>query len=159
REDSSAYNLRYPYIDILIDEKGLWCGRADMGFIYYDRSTKKTRNFSLLSSTNPNRNSVNAIRADHNDTNLLWLGTQDGIYSFNKKTYQLSRNFRCSNPRDSMEGDINLLSIDMGHTDTIWFGSREGRGIGCYDMKTGEYTIYPLYPKESEKNSIVINSM
>lgn len=160
KEDSSQYSLSDPFIDILIDtDNKIWCGRMDMGFIYYNSITKKIQNYSLLSLSNKNSNSVNAIRKDPDNKNILWLGTQDGIYSFNKKTNQLNRNFKCSNLMDSMAGDINLSCMDIKRHDTIWFTSREGRGLGCYDVKTGRYTIFPFYSKKAEENPLEIFSM
>ncbi|MEP7373700.1 MAG: histidine kinase [Chitinophagaceae bacterium] len=149
REDSSKYNFAFPFTDILTRKDEIWCARENMGFIQYNLKNRTTRAYSLLSVTNKKYNSVNAIREDINDENILWLATNNGIYSFNKKNYQLKRNFRCGNIKDTMPGDIDIARLDVKSEDTIWFTSVE-RGIGCYDIKTGKYTIYP-FPRKKDK--------
>jgi two-component sensor histidine kinase len=151
KEDSSGYNLAFPFLDMYIDKDSIfWAGRTNMGFIKYNQLSKRTFSYSLLSASNPLGNTVFAIRGDAGNEELLWLATNNGIYSFNKRTNQLKRNFKCSSPGDSTEADIDLRDMDVKNTDTIWFVSHL-RGVGCYEIKTGRYTIFPFHRKNMKE--------
>ncbi|HRI21690.1 MAG TPA: histidine kinase, partial [Panacibacter sp.] len=82
----------------------------------------------------------------------LWIGTENGIYSFNKQTHELKRNFHCSNKADSSFLDIKITKLDVLNKDSIWFVAA-GRGMGCYHIKTGSYTIYAFRATDNEKNT------
>src|SRR5439155_9277205 len=67
------------------------------------------------------------------------------IYSFNKKAQKLKRNFKCQFAKDSTDSDIDILAMDVTK-DTIWF-TVSGKGVGCYQIKKGIYTLYPCTNK------------
>ncbi len=155
REDSSGYNLAYPFLDIYIEnDSSIWGGRTNMGFIHFNPVSKKLSSFSLISESNPRRNTVNGIYSDFANPDLLWLSTDFGIFSFNKKTKQLQRNFRSGNPNDSTTFDPDIRGLHVKNKDTIWFVSHL-RGIGCYEIKTGKYTIFPSRLKNSKEEEIL----
>ncbi|MFT3746971.1 MAG: histidine kinase [Agriterribacter sp.] len=146
KEDSSEFDKIRPYTEILIDnDKYIWGGRHNMGFIEFDLISKITNAYNL--PTLSGRNNVTSIQKDINNDSILWLGTNDGIYSFNKKTHDFKRNFSCNNPADSTASDVDILKIHVKSKDTIWFTS-SGNGVGFYNIQTGRYTIYSLKKKE-----------
>ena len=155
KEDSSRYNLAYPFLDIYIEnDSSVWAGRTNMGFIHYNLRNDKISSYSLLSDVNSSRNTVYGISRDVENPDLLWLATDYGIFSFNKKTTQLQRNFNCSNISDSSSFDPDIRGLDVRGGDTIWFVSHL-RGIGCYEIKTGKYTIFPSRIKNSKEEEIL----
>ena len=157
REDSSGYSLAYPFQDISIDNDSIiWAGRTNMGFIRYNVKSGEARSYSLLSSSNTRLNTVYAIRKDPGNDWILWLATNNGIYSFNKKNNQLKRNFVCSQMGDSTEADTDLRGLDAGNKDTLWFTSLQ-RGIGCYEISTGRYTIFPYSMHGEEEKLFAMN--
>jgi ligand-binding sensor domain-containing protein len=143
----------FPYSDVLIDDENesLWIACYYIGFQHYNLKTARTDNYYLHDEYS-GKNSVYTIRKSVSDKNLLWLGTEDGIYSFNKNTKQLKRNFRCANPADSSVGDLHVTNIGVYNRDSIWF-SIPGKGIGCYDTKTGYYKIFPLSKSQLENTN------
>ncbi len=141
----------FAYTDLLIDDDGsVWLAAYYIGLVHYNMLTTRTNSyyFNLKYS---GRNTVYTIKKDVINKQLLWLGTEDGIYSFNKKTKELKRNFRCTNPADSSAADLPVTNIDICNSDSIWF-SVSGKGIGCYNIKTGSYTIYPIHKKKEKKS-------
>jgi ligand-binding sensor domain-containing protein/two-component sensor histidine kinase len=150
-EDSSGYLFPYPYWCICTaNNNTILAGRSNMGFIQYDLVTKKAINYSLLSALNPKHNNVYTIRRDIRNSDLFWMATDDGIYSFNQKTNKLQKKFLCSNIKDSTDVDVDLRDLDVTDSDTIWFIDHI-RGFGCYDIKTGYYTIFPYKVKKTGK--------
>ncbi len=143
-EDSSNFDKIYPYTEIFLDNNEfMWAGRTNMGFIGYNLRTKNTNAYHLPFVKNGYLNTVNTIQKDLKNDSILWLGTNNGIYSFNKKTQELKRNFHCSKLSDSSKFDIEVLKIQMKGENTIWFTAAK-KGIGCYNIKKGIYTMYPL---------------
>ena len=133
----------YVYSDLLADnDSSIWLGAFHIGLIEYNILTKRTESYHLHTDPVAGKNTVYTIKKDLLNDQLLWLGTEDGIYSFNKKTKKLKRNFRCSNAFDSSAADLHTTQMSINSRDTIWF-CIPGKGIGCYDMKSGFYTIYP----------------
>jgi ligand-binding sensor domain-containing protein/anti-sigma regulatory factor (Ser/Thr protein kinase) len=156
-EDSSEFYSPQPYTEMLIDNNFLWIGRRKMGFICYNLLTKQTDAYHIDSTRNPYGsqyiNTVESIQKDLKRDEILWLGTSNGIYSFNKITRELKRNFHCSNPSDSSFLDALIGTINVSSTDTIWFAS-SFKGAGCYEIKSGKYTIYPYQQKSGYNISI-----
>jgi ligand-binding sensor domain-containing protein len=141
-EDSSQFDKIRPYTELLIDDdKYLWAGRHNMGFVKFDLLNKTTSSFNLHSY--PQRNNVSSIQKDLTNDSILWLGTNDGIYSFNKVTGVLKRNFYCSSFVDSSESDLDIFKIHVKDQNTIWFTSAQN-GVGSYNIITGQYAIYSL---------------
>jgi hypothetical protein len=156
-EDSSGFFMPRPYTEIFFDNAGIvWCGRINMGLLEYDASGNKTKVFSLKSSPGDVRNTVNSIRPDSIHPELLWLGTDNGIYSFNKLTGQMQRNFHSTDPSDSSVLDLVIFRIEGPVADTIWF-TAAGRGVGCYAIRTGQYTMFPYRINSSAKDFIPLD--
>ena len=132
------YAYGWPYID---DDKTVWLGIFNIGFVNYNPATQQTRYFRLYDSLPFLINNVYSIKANLADKNKLWLATNKGIYSFDKKSNSLTRNFKAENPADSTVHDENVINIIVENKDTVWFSARE-RGIGCYDVRTGRYRIF-----------------
>lgn len=142
-EDFRLMATPLAYADLLIDDDGsLWIGGYYIGLAHYNPVTKGTDSY-FFHHQYSGKNTVYTIKKDINNKELLWLGTQDGIYSFNKKTKQFRRNYTCRHPADSSAADLLVTNIDVYSRDTLWF-TVSGKGIGCYDIKTGYYNIYPV---------------
>ena len=141
----------FAYSDLLIDDdSSVWIAAYYIGLVHYNMLTSRTSSY-YLNRKYSGKNTIYAIKKDIINKQLLWLGTEDGIYSFNKKTKELKRNFKCKTPTDSSAADLQVTNVDVYNSDSIWF-SVSGKGMGCYNIKTGYYTIYPIY-KKKEKNS------
>jgi hypothetical protein len=131
-----------PYSDLYIEnDTSIWLARYNGRFLHYEASSKKTAYYNITNDENSFRNIVTCIRCDGRSKELLWLATKNGIYSFHTKSGLLERNFKCSNVKDSSEEDIDILNLDVSG-DTIWFTAGR-KGVGCYDIQTGRYTIFP----------------
>lgn len=132
------------YTQILADSDGtVWAGRVN-GFIHYNLSTHTHKFYSVYSNSGKHRIAVNSIISDPRNSEVLWLGTDDGIFKFDKRTHELKRNFNSACLKDSSSADSRVLKIFATNDNSIWF-TASGRGIGCYDMNTGKYVIYPFY--------------
>jgi hypothetical protein len=136
------YQLSQPFID---GDASIWVGMYGVGFIHYSRKTKETTYYTSENYAAFKANTVYVIQRSVTDKNILWLATDNGIYSFNKTTQQLTRNFESSNQNDSSGYDPVIVNMDAGK-DTIWF-TIPWRGVGCYDIKSGFYTIFPYRSK------------
>ncbi|HRI21152.1 MAG TPA: histidine kinase, partial [Panacibacter sp.] len=99
---------------------------------------------------------VTSIRPDKSNKEVLWLSTANGIYSFNIKNSLLKRNFKCRNVKDSSENDLNIANIDV-RNDTIWFTGK--KGVGCYDISSGFYTIFPCKYSSFKKGYLNIKNL
>ena len=77
---------------------------------------------------------------------MIYYGSlrTDGIYSFNKSNQEYQRKFNCSSHKDSSGSDAIISKIHVT-ADTIWFVGNN-KGVGCYNIKNGQYTIFP-FPK------------
>ncbi len=146
-EDKSKISFPYafsqPFID---DDVSIWMGMYNVGFIHYSRKTKQTTYYTSANNLSFRASSVYAIEGDMRNKNVLWLATNDGIYSFNKIDKTTNRLFRCSNPKDSTGFDKEIIGIDEA-IDTIWFITPNS-GMGCYDKRTGIYTMFPYRDKK-----------
>ncbi|MEP7319399.1 MAG: histidine kinase [Panacibacter sp.] len=140
------YPLTPPFID---DDASIWAGMYGVGFIHYSRKTKETIYYTSKDNAFFKATTVYVIRGSISDKNILWLGTDDGIYRFNKTTKEIGRHFKATNQKDSSVYDPAILNMDAGK-DTIWF-TIPLRGVGCYDIKSGSYTIFPNKDQKTGK--------
>jgi len=159
-KDSARLSFPTAYSWVESDDETIWLGFYNLGFAQYHLKTKQTDCYYLHKDLNAGKNSVYTIQKDKKNVQLLWLATEDGIYSFNKNTKELKLNFHCSTPADSTGEDINITSMVVNNSDSIWFVVR-GKGIGCYNVKSGSYTIYPQLKNEGTKdfNRLNINQL
>ncbi len=141
----------FAFSDLFIDDDGsMWIAAYYIGLIHYNTITTRTDSY-YMNEEYSGKNTVYTVKKDLSNKQVLWLGTQDGIYSFNKKTKEFVRNFRCANPADSSGADLQVMNIDVCNSDSIWF-SVPGKGIGCYNIKSGYYTLYPVLNKKQKDN-------
>ena len=144
-----------PYSDIYIEnDSSLWLARYNGRFLHYEAPAKRTTYYAITDDENSFKNIVTCIRGDDKDKELLWLATKNGIYSFHTRSGILQRNFKCNNPKDSSDNDIDIQNIDIAR-DTIWFTAGQ-KGVGCYDIQTGHYTIFPYHLSSEEKSLLNI---
>ncbi|MEO8415245.1 MAG: histidine kinase [Ginsengibacter sp.] len=148
-EDLRIMGQETDYSELFVDDELIWVAMQYVGFSQFNMRTMKTNTYYLRGEYS-GKNTVYTIKKDISNKNQLWLGTENGIYSFNKTTKEIKRNFRCSNPSDSSAVDLHITHIDMANTDTLWFTVPE-KGFGCYEIKSGIYTMYPFTNKSTDQ--------
>ncbi|MEP7232534.1 MAG: histidine kinase [Ginsengibacter sp.] len=144
-EDLRIMGQETDYSELTVDDESIWIAAYYVGFSQFNVQTRKTYTY-YLHGEYLGKNTVFTIKKDITNKNLLWLGTENGIYSFNKTTKKVKRNFRCINTSDSSIADLQVTNMDMINSDTIWF-TVPAKGVGCYEIKRGVYTMYPYINK------------
>jgi two-component sensor histidine kinase len=133
-----------PFSDILIaSDSSLWFAPYNSGFLHYNKNSRKVTTYTLLSDSNKIHNAVYSIKKDKNIPGLLWLATNNGIYSFEMRSERLRRNFKQADRKGNEDNDLEISDMDAPDDDTIWFIA-SGKGIGCYDILSGTYTIFEI---------------
>lgn len=132
------------------NDSSLWAGMYNVGFLNFNRYTNKTTYYTIPQKYDFQSHSVYTINGDPDYSDVIWLGTDDGIYSFNTTSKTLSRNYHCNNSKDSVFYDLLIFNADVSSRDTIWF-TIPVYGFGCYDIKSGTYTIFRDIDKKSGK--------
>ena len=151
KEDLSKFEFPYAFSRMYVDHDGsIWVGMYYIGFIHFDPKNNKTTYYDLSKRHDFQRKNVFDIKGDPKNSEILWIATDDGIYSFDKKTQKLARSFRSSHPKDSIFYDLIVRNMEIISNDTIWFAVPYF-GFGCYDTKTGLYTMFPDKDKKTGK--------
>ena len=154
-EDFKMMGDKTDFLELFIDEESIWIANHIIGFVRHNMITKKTDTYYFAGEYS-GKNTVYTIKKNITAKNILWLGTENGIYSFDKTTNEIKRNFRCSKPSDSSDADLQVTNIDLNSNDTIWF-TVPGKGLGCYEIKSGFYTMYPFINKNIAQKSAGID--
>jgi ligand-binding sensor domain-containing protein len=150
-EDKTRRSFPFAFSCVHIDtDSTVWAGMFNIGFIHFDRRTNKTLYYTVPKKDESINSTVFDIQADLEKPDILWIATYDGIYSFNKRTKQFAGNFRPANPKASSAYDRTIICLDVNQKDTIWF-TIPLLGFGCYDKRTGLYTIMKDINKRTGK--------
>ncbi|MGZ8540960.1 MAG: sensor histidine kinase [Chitinophagaceae bacterium] len=150
-EDKTKRSFPFAFSCVSIDtDSTIWAGMYNIGFIHFDRRINKTLYYTVPKRNESINSTVFDIQADLERPDILWIATYDGIYSFNKKTKQFAGNFQPANPKASSVYDRTIICLDVNQRDTIWF-TIPLIGFGCYDKRTGLYTIMKDINKQTGK--------
>ncbi len=115
-------------------------------------TSKHIRNYNIMQLDDMPQSEVNSIFQD--SQGFMWLATLGGLYRFDGYEYKRFPN-QTTGENNSSKLVLSMAEDNQGD---LWFGTY-GRGISMFNVKTQQFTNYPLsaFKKKTEPNSDIVS--